>query len=46
MAAIVLFCAALLVCVVLKVNSLDALAAGLVIFTQYGKMQGFSVVHK
>ena len=33
MAAIVLFCAALLVCVVLKVNILYALAAGLVIFT-------------
>ena len=42
MAAIVLFCAALLVCVVLKVNILYALAAGLVIFTLYGKKQGFS----
>ena len=42
MAAIVLFCAALLVCVVLKVNILYALAAGLVIFTLYGKRQGFS----
>ena len=42
MAAIVLFCAALLVCVVLKVNILYALAAGLVIFTMYGKRQGFS----
>ena len=42
MAAIVLFCLALLVCIVLGTNILYALLAGLVIFTLYGKKQGFS----
>lgn len=42
MAAIVLFCLALLVCIVLRTNILYALLAGLVIFTLYGKKQGFS----
>ena len=42
MAAIVLFCLALLVCIVLRANILYALLAGLVIFTLYGKKQGFS----
>ena len=42
MAAIVLFCLALLVCIVLGTNILYALSAGLVIFTLYGKKQGFS----
>ena len=42
MAAIVLFCLALLVCIVLRGNILCALAAGLVIFALYGKKQGFS----
>lgn len=36
MAAIVLFCLALLVCIVLGTNILYALLAGLVIFTLYG----------
>ena len=36
MAAIVLFCLALLVCIVLRTNILYALLAGLVIFTLYG----------
>ena len=39
MAAIVLFCLALLVCIVLRTNILYALLAGLVIFTLYGKKQ-------
>ena len=42
MAAIVLFCLALLVCIVLGTNILYALLAGLVIFALYGKKQGFS----
>ena len=42
MAAIVLFCLALLVCIVLRANILYALLAGLVIFALYGKKQGFS----
>ena len=42
MAAIVLFCLALLVCIVLGANILYALLAGLVIFALYGKKQGFS----
>ena len=35
MAAIVLFCLALLVCIVLRTNILYALLAGLVIFTLF-----------
>ena len=42
MIAIGLFCAALLGCVVLRVNILCALVAGLFIFSIYGKKQGFS----
>ena len=42
MIAIGLFCAALLGCVVLRVNILCALVAGLFIFSLYGKKQGFS----
>ena len=42
MAAIVLFCLALLVCIVLRANILYALLAGLVIFALYGKKQSFS----
>ena len=42
MVVIVLFCLALLVCIVLGTNILYALLAGLVIFTLYGKKQGFS----
>ena len=42
MAAIVLFCLALLVCIVLGANILYALLTGLVIFTLYGKKQGFT----
>lgn len=41
MAAIVLFCLALLVCIVLRANILYALLAGLVIFTLYGKSRAF-----
>ena len=42
MLSIILFCAALLVCVVLRANILYALAAGLVIFALYGRRKGFS----
>ncbi len=42
MISIVLFCTALLVCVALRANVLYALAAGLVIFTLYGRRRGFS----
>ena len=42
MVVIVLFCLALLVCIVLGTNILYALLAGLVIFTLYGKKQDFS----
>ena len=41
MAAIVLFCLALLVCIVLRANILYALLAGLVIFALYGKSRAF-----
>lgn len=43
MAAIVLFCLALLVCIVLGTNILYALLAGLVIFTLYGQKAGLFV---
>ena len=42
MAAIVLFCLALMACLVLRANILYALLAGLVIFTLNGRQQGFS----
>lgn len=42
MLSILLFCAALLICLLLGWNILYALAAGLVIFLLYGKKQGFS----
>ena len=42
MAAIVLFCLALMACLVLRANILYALLAGLVIFTLHGRQQGFS----
>ena len=42
MAAIVLFCLALMACLVLRTNILYALLAGLVIFTLHGRQQGFS----
>ncbi len=42
MTAILLFCAALLACVLLGANVLYALAAGLAIFVLHGKRQGFS----
>lgn len=43
MAAIVLFCLALLVCIVLGTNILYALLAGLVIFALYGQKAGLFV---
>ena len=42
MIAIGTFCASLLICLALGGNILYALSAGLVIFTVYGKKQGFS----
>ena len=42
MLSMALFCAALLLCVLLRLNILYALAAGLLIFMTYGKRQGFS----
>ena len=42
MTVIALFCAALLICIVLRASILYALAAGLVIFTLYGRRRGFA----
>ena len=42
MLSMALFCAALLLCVLLRLNILYALAAGLLIFMVYGKRQDFS----
>ena len=42
MTAIALFCAALLICIVLRASILYALAAGLVIFALYGRRRGFA----
>ncbi len=42
MLSMALFCAALLLCVLLRLNILYALAAGLLIFMIYGKRQDFS----